>query len=140
MILQKDGRLRPQFHQSGCYLMCLLFFANKFTNMSLSAEMISDGIYTLFLKHKWIRDNTYVMNPQAILNWCGVKCVYTDKHETPDRMCEKNEFEILYWRHPEVGGHFTCGNGRGIATYDPWGVSRAATEGMLLSKRIFRLI
>ena len=68
MILQKDGRLRPQFHEYGCYLMCLLFFANKFTNMSLSAEAISDGIYKLFLKRGWIRDTTYVENAEAILN------------------------------------------------------------------------
>ena len=142
MILQKDGRIeltRPQIRENGCYYMCLLRDINMYTNMSMSAETIADGFYKLFLKRGWIRENTYVENAEAILNWGGVKCIYTDKHETPDRMCARNEFEFLYWRHPEVGGHFTCGNGRGIVTYDPWGVSKAATEGALLSKRIFRI-
>ena len=137
MILQRDGRLRPEIQANGCYLFCLLWYANKFTNMSLSAEMISNGIYRLLMKHKWMDEQAYINDPEAILNWCGVDCTYTDKHETPDRMCGPKEFEILYWKHPSVGGHFTAGDGRGRVTYDPWGVSKAATEGALISKRIF---
>jgi len=140
MILQRDGRLGPEIHKSGCYLMSLLWFANKFTNMSLSAETIDAGLFTLFVRNKWMNDQAYILKPEAILNWCGVKCVYTDAHEPPGRMCDKKEFEILYWRHPDLGGHFTAGDGKGRCTYDPWGESKAVAEGMLLSKRIFKRI
>jgi len=140
MILQRDGRLQEEIRVHGCYLMCLLFFINKFTNFELSAESIDKGLFKLFVKRGWLNDKCYVLDPGAILNWGGVKCIYTDKYETPDRMCGDGEFEILYWRHTEVGGHFTCGDGHGRCTYDPWGVSKAASEGMLLSKRIFKRI
>ena len=138
MILQRDGRLKPEIQKHGCYLMCLLWYANKFTNMSLSPEMINGGMWNLLVKRGWMTDKAYIMDPEAILDWCGVKATYSGKHETPDVFCGEREFEILYWKHPEVGGHFTAGDGKGRVTYDPWGISRAATEGALLSKRIFR--
>lgn len=137
MILQRDGRLRPAIQESGCYYMSLLWYINKFTNASLSAETINDGMFTLFMKRGWLTEDAFVNSPQQILNWGGVDCVYTDQHEPPDRVCADNEFEILYWKHPQSGGHFTAGNGFGICTYDPWGVSKSATEGTLVSKRIF---
>ena len=139
MILQRDGRFRKEIQEEGCYLMCILWFANKFTNMQIEPSSVSDGMYTLFMRHGWMNERCRILDPEAMLNWCGVDCVYTDRHETPSRMCDKREFEILYWKHPEYGGHFTAGDGRGRVTYDPWGVSKAATEGALISKRIFRL-
>jgi len=45
--------------------------------------------------------------------------------------------EVLYFEHPDVGGHFVAGDGSEHVTYDPWGVSVAATEGTLVSKRVF---
>jgi len=138
MILQIDGRLKPEIHKHGCYLLCLLYFANKFTNMEVDPASVNDGMWKLFTRREWMNEQAYILNPEAILNWCGVNCTYTNTHETPDRICDDREFEILYWRHPETGGHFTAGNGKGIVTYDPWGVSKAATEGALMSKRIFR--
>ena len=137
MILQRDGRLRQEIQEHGCYLMSLLWWANKFTNMQVEPSAVNDRMYVLFMRHLWMDEQAYILDPEGILNWCGVDCTYTDKHETPDRMCSEKEFEILYWKHPSVGGHFTAGDGRGRVTYDPWGVSKAATEGALISKRIF---
>ena len=140
MILQRDGRLRQEIQHEGCYLMCLLWFLNKFCNFQVEPSSVSDGLFALFLKRGWMTERCKILNPQAILTWGGVDCRYTDRHEPPTRECRADEFEILYWEHPEVGGHFTAGNGAGIVTYDPWGVSRAATEGTLVSKRIFRRV
>jgi len=137
MILQRDGRLRPEIQEHGCYLMNLLWFANKFTNMQVEPSAMNDKMFTLFMRHNWMNEQAYILDPAGILNWCGVDCRYTNRHETPDRMCGEKEFEILYWKHPAVGGHFTAGDGRGRVTYDPWGVSKAASEGALISKRIF---
>ena len=118
--------------------MCLLWYANKFTNLQVEPSTVSEEMFLLFMRHGWMTEQAYIQNPQAILNWCGVNCTYTGRHEPPERQCEDDEFEILYWKHPEVGGHFTAGDGAGRVTYDPWGVSKAASEGTLISKRIFR--
>jgi len=138
VILQKDGRLQTEIQKHGCYYMSLLWYANKFTNMSLSVELIDAALFKRFVINEWMSEGAYILDPEAILNWCGVKCYYTNKHEDPDVICGPTEFEILYWRHPEVGGHFTAGDGKGRVTYDPYGVSKAASEGTLMSKRIFR--
>ena len=66
--------------------------------------------------------------------------MYPDRHEPPDRVCAPNEFEVLYWKHTELGGHFTGGDGNGVCTFDPWGWGRIAREGTLVSKRIFRRV
>ena len=140
MILQRDGRMEimnPWIKKNGCYLMCLLFYINKFTNTELSPESMAGPMFRLFVRNGWMSDAAWIKDPEAILGWGGVQCEYADKHEPPTRVCGEGEFEILYFRHPEVGGHFVCGDGNGNVTYDPWGVSRAATEGTLVSKRVF---
>lgn len=139
MILQRDGRMRKEIQEYGCALMSILWFANKFTNMQIDPASVSDGMYVLFQRHGWMTDTCKILKWQEIFNWCGVKCTYTNRHEPPDRYCDDDEFEILCWKHPVYGWHFTAGDGAGRCTYDPYGVSKAATEGTLISKRIFRL-
>lgn len=138
MILQRDIRLKKEIVEYGCYLMCLLYFANKYTNTPLSPNRINGSLWYKFLQNNWMQSNCFIRDPGAILRALGLKADYTDKHEPPEYPCKANEIEILYFKGPE-GGHFVCGDGRGHVTYDPWGVSRAVSEGELVSKRIFRL-
>lgn len=137
MILQRDIRLRAEINEWGCYLMSILFLCNKYTNRELSTELINE-LYHVFHKHGWMDENCRILNPTAIFGYLGLDVRYTNRHERPERVCSSEEIEILYFKHGEAGGHFVCGNGRGIVTYDPWGVSRSATDGELVSKRIFR--
>lgn len=138
MILQRDTRLKKEIKKDGCYYMCLLYFANKYTNTPLSTSRINGTLYFKFIQNKWMEVNCFIHSPGDILRSMGLKADYTGKHERPDYPCKANEIEILYFKGP-AGGHFVCGDGRGHVTYDPWGVSRAVTEGELVSKRIFRL-
>jgi len=137
MILQRDIRLRPEINRWGCYLMAILFLVNKYTNRELSPELINE-LYHVFQKHGWMDEECTILNPDAIFGYLGLDVEYTDRHERPTRTCGNDEIEILYFKHPHYGSHFTCGDGWGHVTYDPWGVSHAATDGTLVSKRIFR--
>ena len=56
----------------------------------------------------------------------------------PERVCGKDEFEILFFKRPGAIGHFVTGDGQGHVEYDSMGESRAVAAGILRSKRIFR--
>ena len=118
--------------------MCLLFLVNKFTNYGMSAQKINSNIYFGAVQQGFMNTDCYVQDPTGFLHWLGWHATYTGVHEVPDYMCGANEVEILYFHHPDVGGHFVVGDGRGHVAYDPWGVSMAASRGDLKSKRIFR--
>lgn len=139
MILQRDPRMREEIKKNGCYLMSLLYLANKLANVPLSAELIAGDLFDVFVSSGWMTDECYVLNPDRILRYFGVEAEYTGTHEKPERLCAHDEVEILFFRHPTAGGHFVVGDGAGHVAYDPWGVSRSATEGTLESKRIFRV-
>lgn len=119
--------------------MCLLFLANKHRNVSLTIQKINNSLYFKYVQQGTMTAQCFVKKPDTILRGLGLKATYTDRHEPPDYQCGPNEIEILYFTHPVAGGHFVCGDGKGNVTYDPWGVSKSATEGTLESKRIFRL-
>jgi hypothetical protein len=122
--------------------MSILFLCNKYTNREISPELINE-LYHVFQKHthhgkSWMDEECTINYPQHIFGYLGLDVKYTDRHEPPARICNSRQIEILYFHHPEYGGHFVCGDGLGRVTYDPWGVSMAATKGELKSKRIFR--
>lgn len=139
MILQRDPRMREEIKKNGCYLMSLLYLANKLANVPLSAELITGDLFNVFVANGWMNANCYILNPEGILRYLGVEARYTGVHEKPDRPCVSGEIEVLYFKHPTAGGHFVAGDGEGHVAFDPWGVSRSATEGVLESKRVFKV-
>ena len=136
MILQTDSRLREEIQTDGCYYMSILFLVNKYTGLKMSAEFI-DSVFDVLVALGYMSEQCYVLDPEEMFRHLGLRVKYTDQHESPSKVCNPGQIEILYFMGP-VGGHFTAGNGTGIVTYDPWGVSRAVSEGKLISKRIFR--
>lgn len=143
MILQIDNRLAvdPWWKESGCGLMSIFFFVNKFTNYPFDIENILVFGDT-FRKHKLVSNEFYILQWEKIFNFFPhLEVIYTNRHEDPSRICRGREFEILYWYNPETGlHHFTSGNGRGYVTYDSMGESVTVRDGFLESKRIFRRI
>lgn len=142
MIRQDDGRMRINIQKYGCYMMGILFHLNRLTNLALSAECITDGMYKLFVKRKWMSETCFILNPKAILDWGGVECdVVTENgsHRLPPNFqCRKNDIEILFFKRPNRMGHFVAGDGNGNVAYDPMGRSLSVKEGDLISKRVFR--
>jgi len=138
MILQRDRRLRQPIKEYGCYYMSILYLVNKYTNYPLTIQKINGQIYFGAVQQGFMNTNCYVQDPSGLCKWLGWNAVYTGNHESPDYKCGVNEAEILYFHHKDVGGHFVVGDGAGHVAYDPWGVSRAASQGGLKSKRIFR--
>lgn len=138
MILQIDPRLRPEIQEFGCYLMSVLFFVNKYTNLPLSPDIINQ-LYTRFIPLGWMDEQCTILNPNAIFGYLKLPVLYHDRYDPPDYICKPDEIEILKWENGNQS-HFTAGNGHGIVTYDPMGCAKTVKYGKLVSKRVFRLL
>lgn len=140
MILQIDDRLSvdPRWKESGCSLMSIFYFVNKFTNFPFDIENILVFGDT-FQRHRFVSNDFRILQWEKIFNFFPeMDVIYTNRHEDPSRICREREFEILYFYNPRTGlHHFTGGNGKGYVTYDPMGESVTVKEGFLESKRIF---
>jgi hypothetical protein len=135
MILQVSPGIRDEIAEGGCYFMSLLWWAVILENLSFSVDSIN-LLYRIFVEKKFMKADGTVLDPTSMYRYLGVRAKYLDKWEVPDYCCQQNQFEILRFGRGELK-HFTAGNGFGVVTYDPMGISRTATEGKLLDKRIF---
>ena len=150
MILQKDPRLETvAYHEYGCYLFYIFFLANKVSNyMFTPGEM--DKLYDVFVGHGWIDEDCYVLNASAIFNYLHVPlrqkmdCTWRpeDPHKyPPDYEPGDGEFAVTlsrYWNAKKKEWVYHFHGGR--QGYDGYGLSRAAREGEVRSKRVFYLI
>ena len=146
MILQRDTRLLPEIREQGCYYMCILFFINKYTNYPWTPNEINE-FYKTMVHIGAIQadgdfttvdaDDSTIINPSKIFALKGLRVLYNNRHDKPSYICRPNEFEILKFVNG-LTGHFVCGNGMGVPTYDPYGTSKTVELGYLQSKRIFR--
>jgi len=140
MISQNDGRMRLEIQKFGCYYMDLVWIANHYTNLSVSAEMINNGLYTLFRKREWMTDTCWIKNPVKMLDWMGVPVKSVIK-TGPDYACKRGEIVVGFWKRSQDIGHFVVMDGSCVA-YDPWfspeGGSLSVREGKLESLRVFR--
>lgn len=142
MILQRDRYLAknlPQYCENGCYEHCLIYLGNKYQNVSITPQRIYNKFHPLFIREEWVKETCYVMNPVSILRYFGLN-VTGVRIENACYQCKKDEIEINRWVYePRGWEHFVCGDGTGITTFDPWGVSITATKGKRADKRIFTL-
>ena len=140
MILQIDRRCIPEIQEYGCYYMSLLFHANRLLNIPLGFPFIND-FYERCQEKGFIKDNI-IQLPEEILRILGLRVLYLG-HVEPERVCRRDEFEILHFvretKDKEVH-HFVCGDGANNVTYDPYGVSRTVAQGYLKNKRVFKRI
>lgn len=141
MILQRDRRLNAAINAYGCYFMTILWHLNRLRNIAFDDSVI-ETYYAEAVRSGYMTETCWILNPDGIFGLGGLRTAYTQEHAPPTRVCADNEIEILKWVHPDASphSHFVAGDGMGNTTYDPWGVSRAATEGRLESKRIFKLL
>ena len=137
MILQRDRRLNKKIQKYGCYFMSLLFLANKFKNYPLSAQKIEE-LYDFFVLEHWMDKECFIKKPKEIMNFLGMKVKKVIKSTD---LIEGAPYEVLHFEREKPSGgfvrHFTAGDGFCNVTYDPWGKSRTATEGTLISRRLF---
>lgn len=136
MILQRDPRLRPEIQEWGCYLMSILFLANKMINIPIDPVLINE-FYISFLKRGWMTKSCKILKPQEIFDYLACSVHYTDRWEPADYNTADNEIEILCFTY-NGKTHFCAGDGHGHVAYDPWGESDTVRLGRLESKRIFR--
>jgi len=142
MIVQQDPYLKPLIRKYGCYYMSILFNVNRHTHRGFDRKVIND-LYDFFIGVDWMERDCYVKHPVEIFNYLGFQ-MRSIRVEGADYICDSDEIEILkfersYELRGEVitYGHFVCGNGCGVVTYDPSGISNAVRFGYLESKRIF---
>jgi len=138
LILQNDSRLRSEIRRFGCYFMDLLWHANRLKRVELDTDIIRQ-LYIEFVGKGWMHKDCYIKNPDSILGFFGLPV--TTRKESRYYFCSPNEFEVLKYSvslNHGTWNHFVAGDGFSHVTYDPYGVSRAVSEGMLIDKRIFR--
>jgi len=139
MIVQQDSKLLPVIQKYGCYLMCILFWVNRLTKRGFDRHCINE-LYDL-IPDMWMERDCYIRSPLDIFGFLGLS-VRSVRKEPASYVCDENEFEILEFERTWKGGtysHFVCGNGDGVVTYDPSGVSNAVKFGYLKSKRVFEV-
>jgi len=145
MIYQWHEDLDSGFSKYGCYEMVLDQIASSLAKISMTPEKLNK-LHREYVNKGIVEEDFYIHNPVLALRHNGLNAVGVTK-EKASYVCGRNEYEVLLWKRPaeskhdrETYGdwvyHFTRGNGDGITTYDPWGVSKAATTGELRSKRV----
>lgn len=143
MIRQDDERLRREIRDGWCYVFDHFLFVNKFLNFPFSAELINDELFYALQKHGWVADDGTVYRPEDVFEYFGLKVkIKWDERfhhkRPPTEHCNGRQFEILEWYNPSTRlGHFVCGNGHGVVTWDSLGESNTVRHGFLKSKRIF---
>jgi len=139
MMYQRSPGMRPEIKEYGCYFMSLIEAAAKRRTDYLFTVEAINAIYDTCVFNGWMREDCYIIDPAAILKTCGIAAVYKGKFPH-NRVCGDDEFEILHYTYrPKSWHHFVGGNGFGMVAYDPWGISLTATQGQLVSKRIFKV-
>ena len=135
MILQTDKRLNGSINKYGCYLMSLLFLANKYTGYQLSVEKIND-LYMELQALGFMDHNCYIQDPHGILRHLGLDATYRQRHDPPGYKCRSNEIELLCLQYSSYN-HFVVGDSNGNIAYNPMG--RTLPNYYIKSKRIFKL-
>ena len=147
MILQTDKRIaeeRPTIKPYGCAFMSMAFLANKYLSYELGVtEIIAD--YDDLVKTQVMSSDCFIYDWYGLGEFFGFELMRDAVvHRDRKYQCNHDEMEIILWRLSRGQGkewrHFVAGNGKGVTTYDPWGISLTATTGVIDSKRVFRLV
>lgn len=142
--LQNDPRFPIMYQENGCNVHVIAWHCWKKGCFEL--EDVFKVIYeaTEFaIKEKVIDPDYFINDYDRLYAMFGLKVKYTQKHESPDRMCGPDEIEHLYWeaqRGKESLGHFTAGDGQSNNVFDPYGESYTRLHGEMVSKRIFKVL
>ena len=147
MILQTDKRLqkeRPAKRPYGCAFMSMAYLANKYLDYEFSIDIIIAS-YDDCVESRVMSEDCFINSWHGLAEFFGFEIIkQVPVHKDRKYECGSDEMEILLWRLPRGDGrlwkHFVAGNGKGITTYDPWGVSLTATTGSLDSKRVLKLV
>lgn len=111
----------------GCYFLCILQACNVPDERIIS-------IYDYCVKNKWMLEDCYIENPDAIVKFLlkkAVFCYKSDKVETDALFCIAR-----YYNDRTKYSHFVLVTDDGI--WDPLGTSVTVTEGHIADYRIFR--
>lgn len=127
-------KLNKNIQKHGCGFLSILWHAVRKRRLTILDVDMINKLYDLIVPYGYMGENCFIHDWEKVFEMVGLHVEYTQRHEDPSRMCEKDEIEIL--RFP---GHFVAGNGQGIVTYDSYGESAAVATGNMRSKRIFKV-
>lgn len=131
--------MRLEIKKYGCYYFALVWLGWWRTNLSVSADLLNEGLYLLLQKKGWMDENCFIKRPDKILQWMGVDVTGVRKEPSNYRP-KPNELCIGQWKHEHDMSHFVVMRD-GCVVYDPWfskeGGSKSVREGRLISYRIF---
>ena len=148
MFLQTDPMFNYEIGKYGCYFMDIPFVVSKKTGRGFDRADIMhiyDQLTGPDRPGDWMTKNCFLEDSPKVFTFLGLPVESVEMCD-PSVECKPGQFEFLrfertFWsqkqRKLKTYGHFTCGNGEGIVTYDPAGNSNAVKYGHLESKRIF---
>lgn len=144
MIFQFDKRFAadPRWNSWGCNLSLFFWFASMRKIIEVSPGFMT-SCAQIFEANGWIDKEFSILDYNRIYNYLGLPVWYHDEHTDPNYVCKRNEFEHLYFTRTWMGeqiGHFVAGDGHGVVTYDPYGISNSVKYGHLLNKRIMTVL
>lgn len=142
--LQTDHRFSEVFQRYGCNVMVMAKHCfDKGCEFSEDIVSTIKAVSEEAVKKRFCSEKFLIRHYNELYDLFGLEVWYTDRHESPNRVCADDEIEHLFYqarRAGELQGHFVQGNGGGGINYDPMGESWTVKNGWLASKRIFKVI
>lgn len=135
MIRQDDKRISNEWIiKYGCAFISVLYYVNKFINLSLSPakieiyfeQMKQAGCFTEDLDIIWHKAFEFFEIPVTV----NVK---DDKYKL-----KKNEFAIAKWFNEKTNLSHFCPTENNTCLFDPLGESKTVSEGIVESYRVFK--
>lgn len=151
MITQRARELHQHINTDGCAFMCVAYNVVKYRPEQWLLPTGLNKTYQVALEEGIMGERSFIKDWAGLFDLFGLHVEYLG-HMSRNYRLKPDEFEILKWTLwvPHAGTtwqHFVTGDGKGHCEYDPWGSagpmyhkSRTVTEGILESKRIFRLL
>ena len=122
----------------GCYYISLVNLASLITGKEFTAKQIIES-WNKDYNEKDTDIESSCLNPVGILKEYGVTATFLGPQDK-FYQCKENEYEILeYFNIKTLIVHFVLGDGKGNVLFDPYPNSNTVKNGVLRSKRIFKI-
>ena len=124
--------------KDGCYLLSLVYCAEKFTRQRIDAV----EVYEKAVSNGMMERNCFVIQPDAIMQMMTGRR-WGIRHDTSFYRPKDNEYMIMRYETSVINktySHFVVCAPDGSVEYDPFGASSTVRDGKAVSSRILTLL
>jgi len=135
MIRQDDERIKSEWiNKYGCAFISVLYYVNKFTNLSLSPAKIE--IYFEQMKQAGCFTEDLDIIWEKAFEFFDMKVAVTFKDDK--YKLKKHEFAIAKWYNEKTNLSHFCPTENNVCLFDSLGDSVTVKEGCVESYRVFK--